>query len=341
MAFLHEYGLFLAKTLTLAGALIAVLAAVAGAARARRGSERGHLEIHHVNGRLHELADTLNDELLDDSARKKLETQRKKEQRREARALKNGQPEKPRVFVLDFDGDVQASAVDALREEISSLLQVARAGDEVVVRLESGGGLVHAYGLAASQLLRVRERRIKLTVTVDKVAASGGYMMACIADQILAAPFAVVGSIGVVAQLPNVHRLLRKHDIDFELHTAGEYKRTLTVFGENTDAGRAKFREEIEETHTLFKRFVSQNRPAVDIAKVATGEHWFGSQALALKLVDRLLTSDDYLLERASESAVYELHYRRPRALAERLSRSLVRLLWMARKRGTGSKLDL
>ena len=342
MVFLTEYGLFLAKTLTWLGAVIVIVITIASAARARRESSQGHLEIRHVNQRLRELSDALNDELLSPAEHKKAAAARKKQDKQLEKAAKSPHtPVRNRVFVLDFDGDIQASAVSALREEISSVLQVAREADEVVLRLESGGGLVHAYGLAASQLLRLRERRLKLTITVDKVAASGGYMMACVGDQILAAPFSIVGSIGVVAQLPNFNRLLRKHDIDVELHTAGDFKRTLTVFGENTDSGRAKFREEIEETHTLFKRFVLQNRPVLDIAKVATGEHWFGSQALGLKLIDRILTSDDYLLEKASEAEVYEIRYRRPRPLSERLSQQFTRLLLAGRRQMRPSKLDL
>jgi serine protease SohB len=341
MAFVAEYGMFLAKTVTWLAAILVVIGAITTAARARREAGHGYLEIRHVNERLRDWADALNDQLLSPTELKKQAADRKKAAKLQQKAIKSGQSPKSRVFVLDFDGDVQASAVDTLREEISSVLQVARSGDEVVLRLESPGGLVHAYGLAASQLQRIREAQFKLTICVDKVAASGGYMMACVGDQILAAPFAVIGSIGVVAQLPNFSRLLRKHEIDFELHTAGEHKRTLTVFGENTEAGRAKFREEIEETHTLFKRFVSQNRSILDIAKVATGEHWYGTQALALKLVDRIVTSDDYLLEKHSESEVYEIRYKRPRALSQRLQESLTRLLASGRPNTRLSKLEL
>jgi serine protease SohB len=196
----------------------------------------------------------------------------------------------------------------------------------VLLRLESEGGLVHAYGLAASQLQRIRERKLRLTAAVDKVAASGGYMMACVADHIIAAPFAVVGSIGVIAQLPNFNRLLKKHEVDFELHTAGEYKRTLTLFGENTDAARAKFREELEDTHALFKAFVADNRPALDLEKVATGEHWFGARALALRLVDELKTSDDFLLERSASADLVHLAFRRKHSLTERIAHGLARL---------------
>lgn len=196
---------------------------------------------------------------------------------------KNNSDEKQQVFVLDFDGDIKATAVKHLREEISTLISTANKGDEVVVRLESGGGLVHGYGLAAAQLARLKDAGLKLTVCVDKVAASGGYMMACVADNIVAAPFAIIGSIGVVSQLPNFHKWLKNHDVDYEMFTAGDYKRTVTVFGENDAEDRAKYQEELEQTHELFKHFVNTYRPTLDVAKVATGEHWYGEDALKLK----------------------------------------------------------
>ncbi len=214
---------------------------------------------------------------------------------------------------------MRASAVDNLRKEISAVLQVAEGNDEIVVRLESPGGMVHSYGLAASQLRRITSQGVHLTVCVDQVAASGGYMMACIAEKIMAAPFAVVGSIGVVAQIPNFHRLLKKNDIDIELLTAGEYKRTLTMFGQNTDSDRAKFQEELEDTHTLFKEFVRENRRGLDISKVATGEHWYGLRAMDLGLIDELMTSDEYLLRRSKDAEVFEVSWQIRRTLAERL----------------------
>jgi serine protease SohB len=327
MQFLAQYGLFLAKTVTWVVAILLLTAGIVSLLRSARAQSGNRLEIKNVNQRLRDLADGLNEELLDAADLKKQSAARKKQQKRDDKHNKKAPPPpKPRVFVLDFDGDMQASAVTSLREEISALLQVARDDDEVLLRLESAGGLVHSYGLASSQLVRLRQRRLKLTVAVDKVAASGGYMMACVADQIIAAPFAIVGSIGVVAQIPNFNRLLRKHDIDLELHTAGEHKRTLTMFGENSEAGRAKFREEIQATHELFKRFIADNRPGLDLASVATGEHWYGTQALDLKLIDKLDTSDDYLLARIQDADVYELHYRRRKALSERVGESLTRL---------------
>ena len=224
------------------------------------------------------------------------------------------------MFVLDFHGDIRASQVAELRETITSVLQVSEPGDEIVVRLESPGGQVHGYGLAASQLARIREHNINLTVAVDKVAASGGYMMACVADRILAAPFAILGSIGVVAQIPNFHRLLQRHDIDFEQHTAGPYKRTLSLFAENTEEGRKKFQEELEDTHELFKSFVKEHRPRVNIDELATGEHWYGTRALDHKLVDEIRTSDDYLMTRAQGADIYAVRYEEKKNLGEKLN---------------------
>ena len=225
-----------------------------------------------------------------------------------------------KIYVLDFKGDVQASAVDTIREEITLILATAKAGhDRVVVRLESPGGMVHGYGLAAAQLVRLRDAGFNVTICVDKVAASGGYMMACIANEIISAPFAVVGSIGVVAQVPNFNRLLKQHNVDFELYTAGEYKRTVTMFGENTPEGKAKFEEELQQTHSLFKHFVEKYRPRLDVAQVATGEHWYGEDARELNLVDKLQTSDEYLLSLLPKHDVYVINTRKRPTFGEKL----------------------
>nr|WP_281375898.1 protease SohB [Halomonas cerina] len=243
----------------------------------------------------------------------------------------------PTVWVLDFQGDLKASATGRLAEEVSAVLDAAREGDEVVVRLESAGGLVHAYGLAAAEMDRLRQAGLRTTVCVDKVAASGGYLMACCADQLRAAPFAVLGSIGVVAQLPNVHRLLKRHDIDVEVLTAGRYKRTLTVFGENTPEGRDKFLDDLETVHGLFKNYVAERRSDLDIEAVATGEVWYGRDALDRGLVDALGTSEAYLVERMKEARVIGLRLERHLSLGERLGLMVTRVV----ERGVEHGLEL
>lgn len=339
MEFLIEYGLFLAKSVTVVVAILLVIVVLMSLRmREKHKTGDGHIEVKHVNDRLRDMQQSLKLAVLDkfnlklqvkaDKAKAKAEAKASKKALKEKQAGKTGDEDrvdarKKAVYVLDFHGDIRAQAVSSLREEVTIVLSAVASGDEVVLRLESSGGLVHAYGLAASQLKRIKDKGVKLTVCVDKVAASGGYMMACIADRILAAPFAVLGSIGVVAQLPNFHRLLRKHDIDYEMLTAGEYKRTLTILGENTEKGRAKFQQDLEDTHALFKQFVQEHRPGLDIDTVATGEIWFGKRALEQRLVDELQTSDAFLVDLCDTAEVYEVKYVEKKSLQERMSLSL------------------
>lgn len=246
-----------------------------------------------------------------------------KQQKKEKKAQLKSKETKKRIFVLNFYGDIRASNVVTLREEITALLTIANKDDEVLVRLESSGGMVHSYGLAASQLQRIKGANVRLVVAIDKIAASGGYLMACVADHIIAAPFAVVGSIGVLTQLPNFHRFLQKKSIDFEQVTAGEYKKTLTLFGENTEKSRKKVQQEVEEMHALFKSFIKKHRKVVDIERVATGEYWLASQAMHLKLVDELRTSDDYLLTASQQHALFEIRYKLKHPVRKRLLQSV------------------
>ncbi len=323
LEFLYEYGLFLAKAITIVLAFVAIVAVIAGAA-IKQKSKKGELEIEDLSEHFEDVEQEIVHSLLSKEQLKEKEKQDKKQEKAQAKAAKKGEApaDKPRLFVLDFKGSIDAKEVASLREEVSAVLSVATKEDEVFVRLESGGGMVHGYGLASSQLDRIRQKDIPLTVSVDKVAASGGYMMACVANNIIAAPFAILGSIGVIAQVPNFNKLLKKNDIEFEQLTAGEYKRTLTMFGENTDKGREKFVEELEETHELFKDFVSNHRPSLDIAKVATGEHWFGTKAKELGLVDDIQTSDDYLYQSAKTKQVVAIKYQVKKGLAEKLSKA-------------------
>jgi serine protease SohB len=316
MDFLSQYALFLAKTVTVVlGVLVTVGGSIALAARGRsRAKDR--IQVTRLNLQYEEAEATLQASMLPKKALHRVQKARK---RRHKEQRKSGAAERRRIFVLNFHGNILATAVASLREEITAVLTVATPKDEILLRLESSGGVVHGYGLAASQLQRLKAHGVPLTAAVDKVAASGGYMMACIADRVLAAPFAIVGSIGVVSQLPNFNRLLKKNEVDYELITAGEYKRTLTLFGENTEKGRQKAREEVEEAHHLFKDFVKAHRPQLDMDMVATGEHWYGARALELKLVDELRTSDDYLLGASRTADLYEVRYTPKKALAQRL----------------------
>jgi len=317
--------LFLAKTVTFVVAVIAIIVAITAAA-IKQKPKKGELEITDLSEQFEQVEDEITHALLSKEQLKTKEKEDKKlakeKAKEEKKSGKNEDDDKPRLFVVDFHGSIDAKEVTSLREEITAILSVAKKEDEVFVRLESGGGMVHGYGLASSQLDRLRQNEIPLTVSVDKVAASGGYMMACVANKIISAPFAILGSIGVIAQVPNFHKLLKKNDVDFEQFTAGEFKRTVTMFGENTQKGKDKFIEELEETHVLFKDFVSEHRSSLDLNKVATGEHWFGSKALELGLVDKIQTSDDYLQSLSKSHNIVAIKYAMHKSLTEKLSKA-------------------
>jgi len=314
--FFAEYGLFLAKTLTLLVALGLALAMIASSSR--RGSPETGIKVEKLNDRFRDLGRQIRRAALSKKAYKKF-AKDEKETLKKAEKAAGEDEQRKRFFVLDFKGDIRASAVAHLREEISAVVSIASGEDEVVLRLENPGGAVHEHGLAASQLLRLKSRGIPLTVVVDKVAASGGYMMACIAERIVAAPFAVIGSIGVLAQLPNFNRALKEKGVDWEEITAGKYKRTVTMFGETSDEDREKLREELDEVHYLFKQLIAEQRPSLDVEAVATGEHWYGTRALELGLVDELGASDDYLLDAVEQGDVYAVTYKGKQSLQERL----------------------
>ena len=320
MEFIAEYGMFLAKAVTLVFCVLLVVGNLIALGK-KHGDieEKGTLKVAKINERFTQSREDMNEIMLTGKAKKQARKAEKAKAKEQQKAAQDEQSA-ARSFYLSFKGDIHAKATSSLREEISAILSVATEKDEVIVNVESPGGVVHGYGFAASQLDRVRKAGIPLTVLVDKVAASGGYMMACVGDKICAAPFSIIGSIGVVAQMPNFHRLLDKHDVDVELHTAGEYKRTLTMFGENTEEGRRKFKEDLEEAHSLFKEFIAEHRPELDIEKIATGEIWFGKRAKELGLVDEVLTSDEYLFTKVQQQDVYEVKFEPKKILQERLS---------------------
>lgn len=332
MELLQEYGLFLAKAVTVVIAIGVIIGLVAMAGQAKRASKQGFIQVRKYNDDITNMGETIESLTMD---KFQLKQRRKAQQKKQKQELKQAKQDakkskvtkedntvevKAQHYVLDFDGDIRASEVDKLRMEISAILAVANKQDEIIVRLESAGGMVHSYGLAASQLARIREADLKLTICIDKVAASGGYMMACLANKIIAAPFAIVGSIGVVAQVPNIHKLLKKHDIDVEVLTAGEHKRTLTMLGENTRKGKDKFMEDLQITHDLFKDWVSEQRPQINIKEVANGDVWYGQQALNNHLVDELGTSDDYLQQLTKDkAAVILVSYEEKKSVGEKL----------------------
>ena len=317
MDFIIQYGFFLLKVVTVVIAILLPILIVINSSKSKSISEKGHLQIKNLSDQFESMGNALQGSLMDSKTfkkfRKDLDKKKKKEDKESAKDQES-------IFVLNFNGDIQASEVDKLKHEINAILLSETECKEVVLKVESGGGSAYAYGLCVAELKRLVDAEINLTVCIDKVAASGGYLMSCVASKIVAAPWALVGSIGVIAQMPNIHKLLKKNLVDFEMHTAGEFKRTLTVFGENTEEGRDKFKSELEDLHVIFKDFVKDNRPEIDTSVVATGEVWQGEKALEVGLIDEIGTSDDYLVKLSKKFKLFEIEYIEKKNLSERFA---------------------
>ncbi|MFL2481013.1 MAG: protease SohB [Gammaproteobacteria bacterium] len=315
-----EYGLFLLKVITI---LISFIVLISFVAASKKNSNQEGLDVENLNKKYKGLSDSLNKVVLQKDEWKAKQKDDKAIQKNHKKQKKR----KPKAFVLDFLGDIKASAVPSLREEVTAILDVAKKNDQIILRLDNHGGVVHEHGLAASQLARIRQKKINLVVVVDKVAASGGYLMACVANKIYAAPFAILGSIGVIAQLPNFNRLLDNYGVDFEQVTAGQYKRNVTMFGKNTDEDREKLKEQLEEIHSLFKSSVNEYRPELNLDKVATGEYWYGKRALELGLIDEIKTSDELLLEMSKKYEIFSVKLKIKQPLKKRIMSGVDSLL--------------
>jgi len=321
MEFLANWGLFAVKLVTVlvfVFLLVSLLISLAMQAKAHNEDDKDKIKFKFTNlfNFYKDNVDKL-DAAIDEFDESKSDKEKKAYLKQKAKALKTA-PEKLReekaerikkaeeqgefcpehLYVINFDGDARASQVDELTSKVNLILAKATDKDEVIIKLTSPGGVVNGYGLCASQLERIRNKGINLVACVDTVAASGGYMMACVASKIVAAPFSYVGSIGVVAQIPNFNKVLKNHDVEYEQVTAGKYKRTLTMFGENTPEARDKFKQEITLIHNRFKAIVAKYRTKLDIENIATGEYWLAEDAKELNLVDQISTFDEYLQNR-------------------------------------------
>jgi len=305
---ISNYGLFLLKTITVVVSILIILSVIINS---KKNANEGSLSVKNINGELDDLEENIKKTIFNKSDFKKFLKLKKK----------SSKDLEKKLFVIDFKGNIKASEIVSLRREISGIILSYKKGDEVLLRLENSGGTVHEHGLAASQLKRIKDNKIPLTICVDKVAASGGYMMACVANKIIASPFAIIGSIGVLAQVPNFNKLLKNKGIDFEQHTAGNYKRTVTMFGKNTDKDRKKLNEQLEDIHVLFKDFIKDQRPNIDIDKVATGEYWYGKSALELKLIDNIMTSDEFILSMRSKFDIISIKYKPVKTLSDKISK--------------------
>ncbi|MEE3003483.1 MAG: protease SohB [Pseudomonadota bacterium] len=310
---LINYAVFLLKTITIIVAIFLILGKIFSLKQEDKST--GKIKLKKLNEEYTQTKNELSKDILSKVDYKKLLKSEKKQQKKLKKSL-------PKLFLLEFKGDIRASAAAELRDEITAILSLASTKDKVVIQLESPGGCVHDYGFAASQLSRIREKNITLVVAVDKVAASGGYMMASVASEIIAAPFAVIGSIGVYMALPNFHKFLKDKKIEFEDLTAGPDKRNLTTFSPNTKDDREKAQEQIDNIHRLFIDFVKKYRPNIDPEKVATGKTWHALDAINLNLIDKIITSDDYITSAMSKYEVLRINKKKSKKILEKLTQN-------------------
>ena len=324
MEILTDYLIFLLKVFTIAIAITVPLLLVIGSSKSK-SQPKGKLSITNLSEKFESMGNAVKSSLMNPKELKKFKKDLSKDKKKKDKH--KDAEEKDSAFVLNFKGDIQASEVEKLKQEINAILLSEILCKEVIIRVESGGGSAYAYGLCAAELKRLVDNDINLTVCIDKVAASGGYLMSCVASKIIAAPWAIVGSIGVIAQMPNFHRLLKKNSIDFEMHTAGAFKRTLTTLGENTDEGRKKFKSDLEDLHVIFKDFVKEQRPQVDTEVVATGEVWQGKEAVEVGLIDSIETSDNYLVGLSKEVNLFEIEFVEKKNLSEKFAFSMQMIL--------------
>tara|TARA_B100000674_G_scaffold125360_1_gene96304 strand:- start:144 stop:1172 length:1029 start_codon:yes stop_codon:yes gene_type:complete len=320
MEILTDYFIFLLKVFTIAIAITVPLLLIIGSSKGK-SQPKGKLSITNLSEKFESMGNAVKSSLMNPKELKKFKKDLTKDKKKKDKNKEKD--EKDSAFVLNFKGDIQATEVEKLKQEINAILLSEAPCKEVIIRVESGGGSAYAYGLCAAELKRLVDNDINLTVCIDKVAASGGYLMSCVASKIIAAPWAIVGSIGVIAQMPNFHRLLKKNSIDFEMHTAGAYKRTLTTLGENTEEGRKKFKSDLEDLHIIFKDFVKEQRPQVDTEVVATGEVWQGKEAIDVGLIDSIETSDNYLVSLSKKVNLFEIEFVEKKNLSEKFAFSM------------------
>ncbi len=221
----------------------------------------------------------------------------------------------PRLAVLRFQGlrDLNASGDQRLSEAIDEVLVNRDHFEEAVVIIDSPGGTTHGYGHAYALLERLSASGLKVTACIDRIGASGGYLMALPADRILAGPFAIVGSVGVVAGIPNVKRLLEEKGVSYRLFVAGDKKRVVHFADDDGPEVREYMDEKLAGIHTQFLQAVEKHRgDRVKLDEVRSGDHWSAEESVekGLGLVDELQTSAEYLLERNREVALVMIERR-------------------------------
>lgn len=231
------------------------------------------------------------------------------------------------AVLLSFNGDINATEVIEFGRAVSMIVQMKDLVSEVYIIINSGGGVVNGYGLLASEIERLHYSEIETYALIDQVAASGGYMAACVANHVVAAPFAYIGSIGVVSEMPNFNQILSDNGINIEQHTAGKSKRTVTPLGKITDEDRNEFKKKLERIHRSFINHVSHYRNINDADEnknsiIFSGDYWIAEETVELELglVDEISTSQEFLLDKMKEYNIIEITFQENKTKKSKLS---------------------
>jgi protease-4 len=202
------------------------------------------------------------------------------------------------IAVIHLEGTIQGgTGLGATPEYILDQLDKALADDNVkaiLLRIDSPGGTVAASQEIALAVKRASEKK-PVVVSVGDICASGGYMVASQADEIIASPGSSVGSIGVIMEVANVEELLNKVGISFTTLTTGAYKDAGSPYRSLTETETAMLNEQLTVIYDQFITDVAEGRdlPETKVRELATGWVWLGSEALDLGLVDSLGNYND------------------------------------------------
>jgi signal peptide peptidase SppA len=190
-------------------------------------------------------------------------------------------------------------------ESVAPLLAKAfktRGAKAVALSINSPGGSPVQSALIAQRIrLLARENEVPVIAFVEDVAASGGYWLACAADEIVADPASIVGSIGVISSGFGFHELISRYGIQRRVHTSGESKSMLDPFQPEKPEDVERLKRLQNEIHDGFKGWVRERRAARlkgDEAMLFTGEFWTAKRGLEFGLVDSLGELRDTLQQR-------------------------------------------
>ncbi|WP_343192796.1 S49 family peptidase [Buchnera aphidicola (Taiwanaphis decaspermi)] len=253
------------------------------------------------------LNNTLKVELLNNHY-KKLKNDLSFFQKKKIINQKNVYNKKSNLYILDYNDKIKKNKIKKLREEISSIILVAKKNDEVLLRLENTSDIVYEYGLVIAQLQRLRKKGIKLIISIDKIVSNGGYIIACVADHISASPFSIIGPINIVVNIPNIDKYTQTSNLNNQLNDCNTFTK-LTLIKNNTKIYVNKIFNKLDIKKYIRNSFIKDMRPSLNLNKIFNQNYWIGENAINEKLIDSINTSDDILFSKKDTHNLLKIKY--------------------------------